>query len=223
MDYCPSGVFHLCLQQLRRTENPSHIIVVQPNVDPYQKYLGSPLQQLDNLIQLSRDSAKFNTEFIIWPETAIPEYLDENKIRDTRIFYTIQQFLSNYPNATLITGAETVRIYQDEATPSAKFDKNSNMYWDSFNTALAIENSGKVQFHHKSKLVPGVEKMPFSSALSFMKPVFAKFGGTTGGYGYQDHPTVLYAKSGIGVAAAICYESIWGNWIAEYIKKRRNL
>lgn len=199
-------------------ENPSHVVVVQPNVDPYQKYLGSPLQQLDNLIRLSQDSAKFNTEFIIWPETAIPEYIDEKKIRDTRIFYTIQQFLSNYPNATLITGAETVRTYQDEATPSAKFDKNINIYWDSFNSAVAIENSGKVQFHHKSKLVPGVEKMPFSSALAFMKPVFAKFGGTTGGYGYQDNPTVLYAKSGIGVATAICYESIWGNWMAEYIK-----
>ncbi|WP_353134609.1 apolipoprotein N-acyltransferase [Pseudopedobacter sp.] len=199
-------------------ENPSHIVVVQPNVDPYQKYSGSALQQLDNLIQLSKDSSKFNTEFIIWPETAIPEYLNEKEIRDTRIFHTIQRFLSNYPNATLITGAETFQTYQDEATPSARFDRNSNTYWDSFNTALAIENSGKIQFHHKSKLVPGVEKLPFASALAFMKPIFAKFGGTTGGYGYQDHPTVLYAKSGIGVAAAICYESIWGNWIAEYIK-----
>lgn len=201
------------------TNNPSNIVVVQPNVDPYEKYSGSVYQQLDQLIKLSQDSAKFNTEFILWPETAIPEYIDEEKIRNTRIFPTIQNFLKPYPNVTLITGAETFLTYQTEQTPSAKYDASSNMYWDSFNTAVAFENSAEVQFYHKSKLVPGVEKMPFAAALSFMKPIFAKFGGTTGGYGYQNEPSVLYSKGGIGAAVAICYESIWGNWVAQYIDK----
>jgi apolipoprotein N-acyltransferase len=199
--------------------NPSHVIVVQPNIDPYQKYsYSSTEQQLEKLFSLSKEALKPNTEFVIWPETAIPDYIDEDRIREGWIFDSIQHFLKPYPNTTLITGAETTLTYLTEKTSSAKHDKRNNIYWDSFNTAIAIENSSKVQFHHKSKLVPGVEKTPFSSALAFMKPVFAKFGGTTGQYGEQEEPTVLYARSGIGVAPVICYESIWGNWVTKYVK-----
>lgn len=201
-------------------KNPSHVVVVQPNIDPYGKYdMITTNDQLEILKNLSSKAAKPNTEFIIWPETAIPQYINEEKINEGSIFFDIQQFLKPYANTTLITGAETYQIYQTEKTASAKYDKPNNQYWDSFNSAIALENSSKVQFYHKSKLVPGVEKMPFTSALSFLKPVFAKFGGTTGGYGYQEEPSVLYAQSGIGVAPVICYESIWGNWVVGYIKK----
>src|SRR5690606_21864333 len=71
----------------------------------------------------------------------------------------------------------------------------------------------------KSKLVPGVEQTPFGNALSFMKALFEHFGGTTGGYGRDSEPSVLYAQSGIGAAPVICYESIWGDYVREYIRK----
>lgn len=61
--------------------------------------------------------------------------------------------------------------------------------------------------------------MPFGQALSFMKPLFEHFGGTTGGYGYDKEPSVFYSQSGIGAAPVICYESIWGEYVAEYTKK----
>jgi apolipoprotein N-acyltransferase len=92
-------------------------------------------------------------------------------------------------------------------------------YYDAFNAAVNIENSAEVQFYHKSKLVPGAESMPFGSALSFMKPVFEHLGGATGSYGSQDDPGVFYSQSGIGVTPAICYESIWGEWLATGVHK----
>src|SRR5690606_23055221 len=79
--------------------------------------------------------------------------------------------------------------------------------------------SSKLQFYHKSKLVPGVEQLPFGEALAFMKPLFQHFGGTTEGYGKQSEPSVLYSSSGIGAAPVICYESIWGNYVSDYINK----
>ena len=88
------------------------------------------------------------------------------------------------------------------------------MFYDSFNAAMQVENSANVQFYHKSKLVPGVEKMPFPAAFSILGPIFEGFGGSGGGWGWQDHPGVFYAYSGIGVAPVICYESLWGEWIA---------
>ncbi|MFD2147735.1 apolipoprotein N-acyltransferase [Mucilaginibacter antarcticus] len=90
---------------------------------------------------------------------------------------------------------------------------------DNYSTAINIENSGTVQFYHKSKLVPGAESLPFENTLSFLKPVFAHLGGVTGTYTKQEQPSVLYSASGIGVAPVICYESIWGEWVAKSVGK----
>ncbi len=200
--------------------NPSDVVVVQPNIDPYGKnFTYTAEEQLEKLIKLSKEKGQVNTEFFIWPETALIGYSDESEFLNSRNFNTISHFLDSFRNATVITGAETYLVYQDKKTESARFDKQSNIYWDSFNTAVAIENSSKLQFYHKSKLVPGVEKMPFPFLLNILSPLFKEFGGTTGGYGSQAEPSNLYASSGIGVVPAICYESIWGDWVAKSVNK----
>lgn len=200
--------------------NPSDVVVVQPNIDPYGKnHTYTAEEQLDKLIKLSKEKGQVNTEFFIWPETALIGYTDENEFLKSINFNTINRFLDSFRNATVITGAETYLVYQNKKTESARFDRQNNMYWDSFNTAVAIENSPKLQFYHKSKLVPGVEKMPFPFLLDVLSPLFEEFGGTTGGYGSQKEPSNLYASSGIGVVPAICYESIWGDWVAQSVNK----
>ncbi len=198
---------------------PSNVVVVQPNIDPYQKLENiPPAEQIGILTHLSDSVGQTNTEYFIWPETAIPNYADEDRIRSNNDFITLQSFLSKYKNGTLITGIESIKIYQDKRTITSKFDDQRGIYFDNFNTAMQVENSANVQFYHKSKLVPGVEKMPFPKVFSFLDGVFAQLGGTVGGWGWQDKPSVLYAQSGIGVAPVVCYESLWGDWIGEQIK-----
>ena len=198
---------------------PVNVVVVQPNIDPYQKYGGiTPAQQLNVLTQLSDSVAQPNTEYFFWPETALPTFTNEDQIHSSSEFTQLQQFIRKYPNGSLITGLETVKTYHDQKTISAKLDPNSGIYYDNFNAAMQIENSADVQFYHKSKLVPGVERMPFPTAMAFLKPVFAQLGGTVGGWGWQDKPGVFYAYSGIGVAPVICYESLWGDWIGQSVK-----
>lgn len=199
---------------------PVNVVTVQPNIDPYQKLGGiSSQEQIRTLTRLSDSIGQPNTEYFIWPETAIPNYSDEERVRSNPDFIRLQDFLSKYKNGTLITGIESIKRYNDLQTISAKFDENSRVYYDNFNTAMQVENSANVQFYHKSKLVPGVEKMPFPNALAFLKPVFAQLGGTVSGWGWQDNPAVMYAQSGIGVAPVICYESLWGDWIGKSVKE----
>lgn len=198
---------------------PVNVVVVQPNIDPYEKMGGmSTANQLDILTKLSDSVSQVNTEYFIWPETALPSYVDEEKIRDSREFHSLQQFLNRYKNGTLITGMETMRFYNEQKTISSSLDPNSGRYYDHFNTAVQLENSPNVQFYHKSKLVPGVEKMPFPKLLSFLSPVFAGLGGTVSGWGWQDDPGVFYSQSGVGVSPVICYESLWGSWIGQSVK-----
>lgn len=203
-------------------ENPSHMVVVQPNIDPYAKFgYMSVSDQVDNLIALSKTAAQANTEFFIWPESAIPERppgVNEEEIRSNSSYLNIQHFLNDYKNGNVLSGIESMLIYDSLKTASARKFANIDKYYDVFNAAILIDNSSKVQFYHKSKLVPGVEKTPFAS-LSFLKPLFAAFGGSTGSYGKQDKPSVFYAESGIGAAPIICYESIWGNYVADYVRQ----
>jgi apolipoprotein N-acyltransferase len=198
---------------------PSNVVVVQPNIDPYQKLENiPPLEQVKILTHLSDSVGQTNTEYFIWPETAIPSYDNEDRIRETATFGNLQNFISKYKNGTLITGIESIKIYADKKTLSARYDPQANLYVDHFNTAMQIENSADVRFYHKSKLVPGVEKMPFPKVFSFLDGVFAQLGGAVDGWGWQEKPDVLYAQSGIGVAPVICYESLWGDWIGQSVK-----
>ncbi|MNJ91467.1 Apolipoprotein N-acyltransferase [compost metagenome] len=214
----PIGLSLAKYYQYKEKVVPVNVVTVQPNIDPYQKFGSlSAADQLNILTHLSDSIAQPNTEYFIWPETAIPNYADEDRIRSNPDFNTVQQFLSKYKNGTVITGIESVKLYNDKQTVSAKQDP-SGVYFDSFNTAMQVENSANVQFYHKSKLVPGVEKMPFPAALSILGPIFEGFGGSGGGWGWQDKPGVFYAYSGIGVAPVICYESLWGEWIGEAVK-----
>jgi len=200
--------------------NPSNIVVAQPNIDPYGKENSIPtFQQLSILTHVSDSIGQHNTEFFIWPETAIPEEINEDKIRTNPNFQQVQRFLDKYKNGNVITGAETFKLYTRQLTPNTKYDEQSHIYYDNFSTAVNIENSAEVQFYHKSKFVPGAESMPFGNALSFLKPVFAHLGGATGAYTGQAEPGVIYSASGIGAAPVICYESLWGEWVAKSVRK----
>lgn len=200
--------------------NPANIVVVQPNIDPYEKF-GSlnPATQIERMIHLSDSLGQPNTEFFIWPETAISQKTEEAQIRDEPNFQRIQAFLSKYKNGNLLSGIESFSLYDSQKTATARFDESTGKYFDVFNAAVLIENSPTVQFYHKSKLVPGVEQTPFSNTMSFLKPAFEAFGGSAGSYGKQDEPSVFYSQSGIGAAPVICYESIWGEYVGEYVKK----
>ena len=198
---------------------PSNVVVVQPNIDPYKKLEDiPPATQIKILAHLSDSLAQPNTEYFIWPETALPIYADEDRIRTYPEITDLQNFMSKYKNGTLITGIETIKIYADKRTVSAKFDERSAQYFDNFNSAMQLENSANVQFYHKSKLVPGAEKMPFPKVFSFLDGVFSELGGSVSGWGWQEKPSVLYSQSGIGAAPVVCYESLWGDWIGQQVK-----
>lgn len=202
--------------------NPSEVVVVQPNIDPYGKFgLIPPAEQLTTLLELSERVAKPNTEFFLWPETALSSErgaIDEEQFRAHPAYERVIDFLNRYKNGNVLSGIESYQIYNYAKTPTAR-DYGNGVFLDPFNAAVLIDQSSKLQFYHKSKLVPGVEQLPFGETLSFMKPLFAHFGGSTGGYGSQEEPSVFYSQSGIGAAPVICYESIWGDYVAEYIRK----
>ncbi len=215
----PLTISLIIYSSYKEKPNPANVVVVQPNLDPYERWRSiSKSEQLEQLIRLSDSLGQANTEYFIWPETAISEQTNEEQIHHNASFLAVQSFLSKYKNGNLLSGIESYLIYESPKTPTAK-PLQDGRYWDYFNAAVNIENSSRVQFYHKSKLVPGVEMLPFAGTLAFMKPVFAAFGGSSGGVGRQEKPSVFYSQSGIGAAPVICYESIWGEYVSNYVEQ----
>ncbi len=200
-----------------------NVVIVQPNIDPYEeKFSGDVESQIQKLIVLSEQKMDKQTTLVVWPETAIPASADEKDIRNNRFYAPIWAFINRHPFTNLLTGINSYKVYGTEkTTKTARFDKPSGLYYDEFNTA-AFLTPDTAEFYHKAKLVPGVETLP--SFLGFLGPVFDNLGGTSGTYGRDKQRKVFVPwDNHFKAAPVICYESIYGDYITEYIRRGANL
>ncbi len=203
---------------------PVNVVVVQPNIDPYgEKFSGNFTEQLNKMFALADTKVDSATAYLVFPETALTDDdIWENKFQDNASIKLIGSYMHEHPNMCLITGAETYKAYFNGTKPpesARKFDQEDG-YYDAFNTALQFDSSKNIQVYHKCKLVPGVEFMPFAKYLAPLAKIAFDLGGTSGTLGTQREPSVFYsAYTKTTIAPAICYESIYGEYIGEYIKK----
>ncbi|MEI6022173.1 MAG: apolipoprotein N-acyltransferase, partial [Bacteroidota bacterium] len=87
---------------------------------------------------------------------------------------------------------------------------------------IQIDSAG-VQVYHKSKLVPGVERMPFPALMKPLEKLAINLGGTMGSLGIQEKRGVLWDSVHYNaIAPVICYESIFADYVTEYIRLGAN-
>lgn len=214
----------ILLSRQRATKN---VVVVQPNVDPYEEKFdaGTLESQVQRLIQLSEQQIDSNTSLVLWPETAIPIDIWEDQIRDNFYYQPVWSFLSRHPQLSLLSGLSTKKNYGSNkaaASETARYYKEENFYYDVFNAAAMLYPNRQARFYHKAKLVPGVETLP--SFLLWMGGVFDDFGGISGTLGRDKERQALPDAQHYYVAApVICYESIYSDYITGYIRKGANL
>ncbi|MBC7947921.1 MAG: apolipoprotein N-acyltransferase [Chitinophagaceae bacterium] len=204
-----------------------NVIVVQPNVDPYEeKFLaGNITPQIEKLIVLSEGLIDDDTRLVVWPETAIPAQVWEDQIKDNIYYQPIWSFLDRHPQISLLTGIDSYKNYGNDkntAPASARFEESIGAYYDAFNTAAFIDADTVIQLYHKAKLVPGVETLP--SFLGFMGKWFEGFGGISGTLGRDSERKVFSTWDNYYKAApVICYESIYSEYITDYVRKGANI
>ena len=219
----PLAVSFFGFQYYFNKQAAGNVVVVQPNIDPYKKFEpGEERSQIANLINLSNSKIDKNTLLVVWPETAIPVPIEEDSVKNHPFLQPVREFLKQHPQIALLSGIEGFRFFdKDHQTRYTQRYPYNDLYYEAYNTA-ALFDSSRIQLYHKSRLVPGVETLP--SFLKFLDSWFEQFGGTTGGYARQDERTVLVAdNSQYKIAPAICYESIYGEFMAKFIKNGANI
>ena len=223
----PILMYGFCqLHYLRSSQliEPKHnIVIIQPNIDPYQKLSSSTVSdQIAKLTRLSEEAVDSATELVIWPETAMIEAELPEKISSNFNYQPVFTFVNKHPGITLLSGIETYKTYGTIRQTATARKSTDGIYYDEFNAAVSIKKNTPSLFYNKSKLVPGVESLP--TFLNFMAPVFEKFGGTAGGYGKSDESAVFAKTDNEYITAPIiCYESIYGEYVSSYVQKGANI
>ncbi len=203
-------------------DDPYEMVVLQPNIDPFEKFGSIPQDvQTEYLLHIADSLVTPETDYIIGPETFINSPgLWLSLIDQHPEVLKLQAFLKDYPQAKLVIGASTFKLYKEpsEFTSTSRLYRSGPDRWDYFNSAFQLDASGEIPVYHKSMLVTGVEKMPHKELLGFLGNLVVNLGGTMRGNGYQEfRETFASPQDGTRVAPVICWESVFGEYVSDYV------
>ncbi len=112
---------------------------------------------------------------------------------------------------------------KSKVTETANTTRNKKSWYDIYNSAFLINNTDSISIYHKSKLVVGVEHMPFRNII---KPILGDYiinlGGTVGTHATQEERGV-FTNNNISTAPIICYESVYGEFVTGYVQNGANI
>lgn len=208
-------------------ENPIEVVVIQPNIDPYNDKFGNmtEAEQVDQIISLAKKEITSSTKYVVAPETAIPRGFLEPEIENNYGIQAIRQLIKEYPNIQFVIGATTYINYprsKKKPTPTARPEIRLGGWYDVFNTALKIDGFDSIQVYHKSKLVLGTEKIPYPKLFAPLEQFAIGLGGSMVSYGTEKE-ALNFKDETTQIAPVICYESIYGEYCSSYVAKGANL
>lgn len=198
------------------------VVVAQPNIDPWkEEFRLSAAEILDRNFIVAEPLITENTRFVLSPESTIHDNIWLEKIKTNRSIKKIELFSKNN-NISYIIGAGTSGLATDKKDFAARKFYDIDKYYYSYNTAFSINDTSDIQIHQKSKLTPGVEMMPSWWFLRPIKNLAINLGGTVGTLKSEDKVTVFdYGK--YKVAPLICYESVFGGYVTDFVRNGANM
>jgi apolipoprotein N-acyltransferase len=195
-----------------------NIAVLQPNIDPFsQKFSNlSPEEQYSILIRLADSLNTGQTDIFLGPETAL-HHIDEAAVEKEHSIQFFKNYLEEHaPNASFIIGGNGFRNNGRTNNTSIQTHRGIKEIHkpEKYNSAYFISAWTNTDIYHKTKLVSGVEKMPFSKILPGIDRLIMNLGGNTGSLSVCLKNIVFHtANSTIGVP--ICYESCYGEYLGK--------
>jgi apolipoprotein N-acyltransferase len=211
-----------------------HVVIVQPNIDPYkEKFTISATNEgfADSIVALANRHVTAQTDLVLAPETALPLSFQEERLHTFAFGQSLAAQVQKWPHANLLIGASTVRIFEQKLSVASTPIPNSSEWYESYNSSVLLTKTAPPQYVHKSKLVPGVELVPFSAYLPFLSAIAIENGGSSGTLGVEKEPKVMAIQPDVDknqtnkeaqtvtLAPIICYESIYGDFVRRQVQK----
>ena len=183
----------------------ARVAVVQGNIDQSLKW--SPelkATTVDTYIRLSRQAiAGQDTELVVWPETALPFYPQQDPLIGRVSGFT------KAGNTWLLTGAPLYTLSPQSGEQQIRY----------YNGAILLGPDGGLHGSHaKQHLVPFGEYVPLRQWLPFLEPLVVSVGDFS--VGQEKGPMVL---GPMRLGMLICYESIFPDISHETVLRGANL
>lgn len=205
---------------------PLEVYVFQPNIDPYNKFQALTQQQQNNIIISQMEDALGPADtlgcapvLMLAPETFTSDIITGD-YPTSATWRRFVSFLQDRPGVNILFGASSYSVFSSPSRPSHTARQMRDGRWlESHNSALMVDGTRRTEIFHKNKLVVAVEKTPYPA-------VFCKIddwlGGVMGRCVGQDSVSVMHCVSPddtVTVGCAICYESVYGEYYTEYVRK----
>ena len=205
------------------------VVIVQPNIDPYNKFQAMTQDQQNALLEgqlasslkeRKADSSAVSPLLVVAPETFTSDIVCGDYPR-SRTWRRFTSFLSDYPGVNMLFGASSYDyLYQEERPSYTARNLREGLWVESHNSALMIDGTARTDIFHKSKLVVAVEHTPYPRIFC---PIDDLLGGVMGRCVGQEEINLLEVKgadgSSVPVGCAVCYESVYGEYYTDYIRK----
>ena len=209
--------------------DPLEVAVIQPNIDPYNKFQAMTQSQQDALFLSYAEKALENRKndttaagplLLLAPETFTNDVVT-NDLHMSRTLRLFDRFLQDYPGVNILFGASSRTYIDSPEPPSYTARRVRDGRWvETHNSALITDGTGRASVFHKNKLVVAVEMTPYPAVFCRIDDML---GGVMGRCVGQDSVTVLPFRSPDGevipVGSAICYESVYGEYYTGYVRK----
>ncbi len=194
--------------------------VVQPNVDPFDKW-SYRSAQLPVLLAHTEKLAHEKTDLVIWPETAIPFFiLQPQSANYLAAFRSVLDSL----HVSILTGLPTLVFYDSLSAPvTAQRSPISGLYYEEFNSTTTFVPGQRFNLvYRKIILVPFAERIPYAETFRFLiEPLKWNVGIGMWGIGKD---TVVFSVPLLNghsarFSSVICYESVYPNYVRQFVKK----
>lgn len=175
---------------------PLRIALIQGNIPQDVKW--SPAfreHTLDTYERLTRDASKGGVDLIVWPESAVPFFFQDEPLQAERI-----RNLARETNACLLFGSPAHELRNGKST--------------FLNSAFMVSPSGEtVGRADKLHLVPFGEYVPLGNVLTFINKIVVGIGDFAPG---ERAVTLDTGSTKLGVQ--VCYEVIFPELARQYVQ-----
>lgn len=223
----------------QRQQNDLLIDLIQPELDAYGRRISTeahflyPQQEADSAGVCATEElecppgpqdATLPGMLILAPETFTSD-VTTNNLSASPTLNTFKDLLSGYPGVNMLLGASTYTRIESAMRPSLTSRQICDGLWyESHNSALMIDGTGRNEIFHKTKLVVAVEKLPYPVVFD---PIDRALGGVMGRCVGQDEISLLNYRATdsegrmveVPLGCAVCYESVYGDYCRGYVQK----
>ena len=202
----------------KASEENIRVGVIQGNVDPNIKWTEEFFEENWRIYEeLTLEAAQLKPQLIIWPETAVPDFL-----RISNLYLTNLRQLLKEINIPLITGAPDYKYLPDQD------------YLTFNGVFLLTPNHPGFQIYHKLHLVPFGEQVPFTETFPFLKDFLESLEMGEGNFSPGSEVVTFHVpmllpdnesqlpeltRDHINAPVVICFESLFPELVRQFILK----